>query len=1103
MGPQEEAKALKIKVGAITLLLVAILTVPLLNSIHSANQSFLRAEQATLNNRAAALLASAISAQTRYRGLGASYLASADTDLKPLLEKTAYEARQREIQTDAFFQDGGIITLPEEDIALWRSAITQWHAQADALQTDELSVAQWLNTANRAIRAEEHLIRQLLAPESNEMLLELLAEIESDALGIIDHVGLERAKLSVAIRRAEPLTIEELIELENDRGISVGYANILRETAALKQVPEEVHESLQTFEQLFFGDFEAVRQQIYNASIARQPYPVTFDTWWDTASRVVDAATTVSHSASAARITLLQNLQTQARNSLWQTTVFSFVVILLFAGTTVWLLKNLLTRIYALNEARKQLTRNRDDLEVLCTLRTAEVTAILQTAVNGIVSIDESGIIRFINPSALKMFGYREEEIVGKNVNMLIPPGQDHDAHTRYLQRYVQTGNAKIIGKAREVEAFRRDGTTFPMHLAVGHAEPYEGKHLFVAFVTDVTEQKNAELELLRSKEEAEAANRTKAAFLANMSHEIRTPMNAIIGFLEIVLRKNLDAESRGHLEIALNSALSLLGIINDILDLSKIEAGKISLESIPFNLPNLTKGVMSTLEHRAKEKAIDLILHYDGELPHCFVGDPTRLRQVLMNLVGNAIKFTQHGKVELSIKRPNDGEDMLHFAVRDTGVGMSQDQIERIFQPFTQADESTVRRFGGTGLGTSISRQIVEIMEGKIWVESELGKGSVFHFNIHMPLATCFDECIIDGHTEAAPSLSSPRRFRILVAEDIPENALLARLRLTEQGHEVICVENGLQVIEAFRNDDFDLILMDVQMPELDGMEATRRIRQLGGKLPIIALTASVMNSERERCFSAGMDSIQGKPINFAELFTEMDKLVSNDRGIRNNEISIDIHHGEKMDLSVIENIADVERALAVWGNAHIYADALHSFVDVQVEKGKSIKPLIAANDLEKARTIAHAIKGVSGNLSLIDIARIAIELDSALKEKDLEKAVNLCPSLEQAMQVAAQAIAGLSLHDGSDKQRLPFDRAAITELLQQLLNDLDKDDPSAVDPVIEQLSSYISDEQLDPIRTSINNFDFREAESKTRSLAKELSIETESERAEENSYR
>ena len=1101
MGPQEEAKALKTKVAAITLLLVAIITVPLLHSIHSANQSLLRADRTTLNNQAAALIADAISVQTRYRGLGASYLASADTDLKPLLEKSAYDARQHEIQADAFLKNAGIIALSESDIVLWRSAVNQWHAQTDALQTNELSVAQWLNAANKAIRIEEHLIRQLLAPESNEMLLELLAEIKSDALGIIDHVGLERAKLSVAIRRAKPLTIEQLVELENDRGISVGYASILRETAALKQVPEEVHESLQTFEHLFFGDFEQMRKQIYDASIAREPYPVTFNTWWDTASRVVDTATAVSNLASAARITLLQDLQAQARNSLWQTALFSLVVILLFTGMTIWLLQNLLTRIYALNEARKQLAQSRDDLQVLCTLRTAEVTAILQTAVNGIVSIDENGIIRFVNPSALEMFGYREEEIVGENVNILIPPGKDHDAHTQYLQRYIQTGNAKIIGTGREVEALRQDGTTFPMHLAVGHAEPYEGKHLFVAFVTDVTEQKIAKLELLRSKEEAEAANRTKAAFLANMSHEIRTPMNAIIGFLEIVLRKDLDAESRGHLEIALNSALSLLGIINDILDLSKIEAGKISLESIPFNLPNLMKGVMSTLEHRAKEKAIELILHYDGDLPHCFVGDPTRLRQVLMNLVGNAIKFTQQGEVELSIKRPNDGGDMLHFAVRDTGIGMNQDQIERIFQPFTQADDSTVRRFGGTGLGTSISRQIVEIMQGKIGVESDLGKGSVFHFSIHMPLATCYDECAIDGQTEAAPSLSSPRRFRVLIAEDIPENALLARLRLTEQGHEVVCVENGLQAIEAFRNGNFDLILMDVQMPELDGMEATRRIRRLGGKLPIIALTASVMNSERKRCFAAGMDSIQGKPINFAELFTEMDKLVSSDCGIRNNEVNVDIHHGEKMDLSVIKNTADVERALAVWGNAHIYADALHSFVDVQVEKGKSIKSLIAANDLEKARTIAHAIKGVSGNLSLIDITKIAIELDSALKEKDLEKAISLCSPLEQAMQTAAQAIAELPLQNANDDQLLPFDEAALTGLFKQLLNDLDKDDPSVIDPVVQQLSAYVSNARLGPIMASINNFDFRGAESQTRNLAKELNIRTENEHAQEDS--
>jgi PAS domain S-box-containing protein len=509
------------------------------------------------------------------------------------------------------------------------------------------------------------------------------------------------------------------------------------------------------------------------------------------------------------------------------------------------------------------------------------VMLLLESAPEAIYGIDLKGDCTFCNPACLRLTGYEEpSELLGRNMHGAIHYAKTDGIPYPVEECAIYRAFVEETGTHRDDEVlWRKDGSSFAVEY---WSRPLHRNHQVIGAVVtfvDITARKQAEEVLWTAKAAAEAANRAKSEFLANMSHEIRTPLNGVIGMTNLALATDLTDEQREFLETAKLSSDALLAVINDVLDFSKIEAGKTYLEAQDFNLKESLQDTIKAFTLRASEKQLTLSCEIDAQVPVMVCGDAFRLRQILINLLGNAIKFTSAGGVALRAGVNHvDGENgMLHFTVSDSGIGIAANACKMIFDPFTQADSSTTRTFGGTGLGLAISARLVRMMGGEIWVESELRRGSQFHFTARLDAAHVAEEAANRLGIVATPAGSRPLApmpgwsLRVLLAEDNAVNRLVVTRLLEKQGHQVVAATTGREALAALGKENYDVVLMDVQMPDMDGFEATRTIRtmekQTGRHQQIIALTAHAMIGDRERCLEAGMDAYLSKPISPLEL--------------------------------------------------------------------------------------------------------------------------------------------------------------------------------------------------------------------------------------------
>jgi len=500
--------------------------------------------------------------------------------------------------------------------------------------------------------------------------------------------------------------------------------------------------------------------------------------------------------------------------------------------------------------------------------RDQEVLALaVESAPNGLLMLNSEGLIQSANRAVEVLFGYTREELAGHKVEMLLPERlrAQHVGHRGNFNANKETNAAA----GRDLVGLRKDGVEIPLQIYLNRIDTHTGE-LVLCTVVDIAERVRFQQQLELAKQAAEAANRAKSDFLARMSHEIRTPMNLIMGMNTLLLESNLDVKQKEHVEISHRNVKRLLRLINGILDLSKVEAGMLTLQAVPFDLSEILNECSASISPSIERKGLQFEISIDSDVWLYWIGDPERVHQVLLNLIGNAVKFTARGKIDVRVRSESfgQGERGLRFEVTDTGCGVPADKTNLIFESFQQAEGSMSRPYEGTGLGLSIARTLVELMAGKIWLEKSGETGSKFIFTAFFPVARK-EEVLANGAAASSAGLAQALQpgMRILVAEDNPENVILLRAYLDNRSLSLHFASNGVEAVKKRKKSNYDLVLMDVQMPMMDGYTATREIRaweQAQGKapVPILALTAHALRGAADESRKAGCDGHLTKPV-------------------------------------------------------------------------------------------------------------------------------------------------------------------------------------------------------------------------------------------------
>ncbi|MCA1926301.1 MAG: response regulator [Thiobacillus sp.] len=608
---------------------------------------------------------------------------------------------------------------------------------------------------------------------------------------------------------------------------------------------------------------------------------------------------------------------------------------------------------------------------------------LFETNSDAVVILDDQGFTD-CNPATLSMFGMESVEQFLRTPIPQLGTATQANGMLAIDHAMQAIGKARTSGHAHmDWRARRADGSVFETEIAL-HAMHLEGRPVIQAIMRDVSERRAAEAAKEAAREAALQMARAKSEFVANVSHEIRTPMHGILGMASLLLKTPLDGQQRDYIATLKSSAESLLTIINDILDFSKIEAGKLVIERVAFSPADIARSVVALFQARALEKGIALKLVLPDACPGALLGDPTRIRQILLNLVDNAIKFTHMGEVELRIDFETVRDEIgCRFSVRDTGIGMLPETQARLFQAFSQADASTTRRYGGTGLGLAVSSQLAELMGGRIAVESSTGSGSRFTLMLHLPAT---EMPLAELPAQVSPHLHG----RVLMVEDHPVNQKVLAHQLSEMGLDHDLAENGAQAIEKLQNIPYDLVLMDWQMPEMDGLEATRRIRALAGRagrIPIIALTANASSGFRETCLASGANDYLSKPYTEAALAALLGQWLQAD--------------GAKS--PPLLNRATLESRYP--GNKTL-VDELETVFEQTTEASlAALAAALARGDAQTARKEAHALRGAAASVQAAAIQTAATRIETLIEAGALDEARQARDALDKLFRMSASS--------------------------------------------------------------------------------------------------